>query len=333
MLKLSVIIPVYQVEKYIHPCLESVFKQGLSDEDFEVIIVNDGTKDKSMEVIADIISQHANITIINQENQGLSVARNNGIAQAKGEYILMPDSDDLLIEDSVKPLLEIAIENHVDMLIADFLQMGDREIEEFLEKGLPPKKDISHKVASGIDLLEEAMLPYYWRSIYRREFLITNSISFIPDITSQDVAFTNECLLKAKRCIRLNIPMNIYRWGHPSTSFTPYNIQKAKDFCVSIARIWELSQMKGLAPDTRERQKDIVFRYFRSFTFKITYGHIKDKSQIIEAIDYMRKLSQDMNFKNGFKQRLYTFMYHHTPHTFIILRYYYQEYRRRWFLP
>ena len=96
-IKLSIIVPVYNVEKYVRPCIESIFKQGLDDADFELIIVNDGTKDHSMEMIADIIQQHNNITVIHQENQSLSVARNNGIAAAKGEYILMPDSDDLLI--------------------------------------------------------------------------------------------------------------------------------------------------------------------------------------------------------------------------------------------
>ena len=77
-LLLSIIVPVYNVEEYIRPCMESIFQQGLDEDCFEVIIVNDGTKDHSMEVIQDIIEQHKNITVLNQENQGLSVARNNG---------------------------------------------------------------------------------------------------------------------------------------------------------------------------------------------------------------------------------------------------------------
>ena len=87
---LSIVVPVYNVEKYVRTCIESIFKQGLDEKCFEVIIVNDGSTDRSLEVITDIISQHSNIVVINQENQGLSVARNNGIAAAKGEYILMP---------------------------------------------------------------------------------------------------------------------------------------------------------------------------------------------------------------------------------------------------
>ena len=83
---LSIIVPVYNVEKYIRPSIESIFRQGLLEACFEVIIVNDGSTDKSMEEIADIILQHSNVVVINQENQGLSVARNNGIAMAKGDY-------------------------------------------------------------------------------------------------------------------------------------------------------------------------------------------------------------------------------------------------------
>ena len=130
MIPLSIIVPVYNVEKYIKPCIESIFKQGLDEDSFEVIIINDGTKDKSMEVIADFISQHQNITVIHQVNQGLSVVRNNGIAVAKGEYILMPDSDDLLIENSLKPLLEKAIETKADLVVADFLTMKDENIDD-----------------------------------------------------------------------------------------------------------------------------------------------------------------------------------------------------------
>ena len=118
--------------------MESIFRQGLDEADYEVIIVNDGTKDHSMEVIEDIISAHANITVINQENLSLSVARNNGIAAAKGVYILMPDSDDLLVEESVPILLEKAIETKADLVVADFLEMTDEEIAKSPTLEQPP---------------------------------------------------------------------------------------------------------------------------------------------------------------------------------------------------
>ena len=123
---LSIIVPVYNVEKYVRACIESIFKQGLDESRFEVIIVNDGSTDRSMEVIADIVEQHKNITVFNQENQSLSVARNKGIFLANGEYIFMPDSDDFLIENSLPPLLDKALETKADLVVADFLVIEDK---------------------------------------------------------------------------------------------------------------------------------------------------------------------------------------------------------------
>lgn len=320
---LSIIIPVYQVEKYIRACIESIFQQGLSDSDYEVIIVDDGTKDNSMGVIADIISQHQNITVIHQENQGLSVARNKGLAIAKGEYTLMLDSDDLLIGNRIKPLLETALTSKADIVIADYIQMGDDEIEKFLESAsIPEQPKLELKEATGIELLDESLCRYYWRNLYRKAFLEENNISFIPGITSQDIPFTNECLLRAKRCIRVEWPIVIYRWGHPSTTYSTYTYKRAKDFCVAIASIWELSKTEGLSSSTRERQKDIVFRYFWSLTWKITYGHLEDYRQMTEVLDYLKQLAPDMEFKNGHKQRFYSYMFWHMPHTLIKLKYF-----------
>lgn len=120
MISLSIIVPVYNVENYIRSSIESIYRQGLDENSFEIIIVNDGTNDKSMEMIADIIKEHSNITVLEQDNQGLSVARNNGIATAKGEYIFMPDSDDLLIDNSLPTLLNKAIETKADLIVANF---------------------------------------------------------------------------------------------------------------------------------------------------------------------------------------------------------------------
>ena len=135
---LSIIVPVYNVEKYVRPCIESIFRQGLDESRFEVIIVNDGTLDRSMEVIDDIVKSHSNITVINQENQSLSVARNVGITAAKGEYILMPDSDDLLVENSLLPLLDKAVESKADLVVADFIAIEDKDMPNF--KGVVQKE-------------------------------------------------------------------------------------------------------------------------------------------------------------------------------------------------
>lgn len=119
-MQLSIVVPVYNVEQYIRSCIESIYRQELDENDFEVILVNDGTQDNSFVIIEDIISNHTNITVIEQRNQGLSVARNTGLQHAKGEYVLFVDSDDLLIESTLKPLLDGACNSSVDMAMGNF---------------------------------------------------------------------------------------------------------------------------------------------------------------------------------------------------------------------
>lgn len=181
MLKLSIIVPVYNVEKYIRPCFESIFKQGLDDADFEVIIVNDGTKDRSMEMIEDIISQHNNITVINQENQGLSVARNNGMDIARGDYIQFVDSDDILIENCVPYLLNKAISTKADLIVADFTRMDDCKIVLFQNQHFK-QNDGNTQEKTGEELFLQDLNPhecYVWRTLYKRDFLKKNKTKVI----------------------------------------------------------------------------------------------------------------------------------------------------------
>ena len=115
-IKLSIIVPIYNVEKYICECVSSLYRQNLDEKEFEVILVNDGTKDKSMEVLAPIIEQHDNIIVINQVNQGLSASRNNGLAKAIGKYVIFVDSDDVIIDNSLSILLKQALDTDVDTI-------------------------------------------------------------------------------------------------------------------------------------------------------------------------------------------------------------------------
>ena len=325
---LSIIVPIYNVEKYVRTCIESIYKQDLNEKNFEVIIVNDGTTDRSMEVIADIIKQHSNIIVIEQENQGLSVARNNGIARACGEYLLMPDSDDLLLYDSLKPLLKKALATKADMVIADYIQMSSSEIKTYLNNPSHLQQDILFTKASGQYFLDNSLCRYYWRSLYRKDFLITNSISFFPGITAQDIPFTNECLLKARNCIRTPHQLMIYRWGHPSTTYATFTIKRAKDLCIAISKIWELSKCIELNSEIKQKQTDIVFSVLYTLVSAVSYGHIKEHSKRIEIIDYMRELSPDLYFSNGLKQKIWNVMYRHFPHTLIRLYYHIEKIRK-----
>lgn len=317
-LLLSIIVPVYNVEKYIHASVESIYKQGLDESSFEVIIVNDGTKDRSMEEIQNIIISHTNITVINQTNQSLSVARNNGIAAAKGKYILMPDSDDLLIENSLPLLLEKALTTEADLVVADFVEMTDEEINKI---GTISQKEPIIQEKSGERLFLEDLNPrqcYVWRTLFRKDFLLNEKISFVPGIRYQDVPFTHECYLKAKKCLRVSWLLNIYRRGHESAT-SSFNKKKAHDLCIAIASTWKLNAIEGLSDDVKQKLNDNLFASFSLLIYFMLYG-IKDCNERNEIFCFLRKQVPNLNFTNGLKQKITSFTFNHFPLFYYITR-------------
>ena len=329
---LSIIVPVYNVEKYVRTCIESIYKQGLDEKSFEVIIVNDGSTDHSMEMITDIIAAHQNIAVINQENQGLSVARNNGIKVAKGEYILMPDSDDILIEDSLKPLLEKTLETKVDLVIADFLTMTDEEIDDFYKKEFKQPEPQFKKVV-GEQIYLELLNPHHcfvWRTLYRREFLATEKLIFYPGVRYQDIPFTHECYLKASNCIRTNILLNIYRkW--PGSATNAYKFENSRHFITAIALTWQLRQIEGLSSNLLYKIEENVYISLRSMIYDTLHG-IKNKKDRYVLMNYINFQAPDLNFTHSIQQRLITMMIKKTPHFFINIYYQYAQivYKKRY---
>lgn len=317
---LSIIVPIYNVEQYVRACIESIYQQGLDEDRFEVILVNDGTKDKSMEVIADIIQQHKNITVINQENQGLSMARNNGMAIARGEYLLMPDSDDLLIENSLSRLLDLALEEEVDLLVADFLEMDNEIITS--SSSYVNQNRFEFKRKTGIQLFLEDLNPnqcYVWRTLYKRSFILENNLKFVPGIRYQDVPFTHEAYIKANNCIKTSWLLNIYRKNRPGASTHSFSFKKAKDFCVAIRETWKLRKIKGLPPMVVQKLKDDVYTSFSTLLYH-TLHTIKNPIDQYEILKTLNQEVPDLFFTNGRKQKIETLLYKHMPSLYLKIR-------------
>lgn len=316
MIKLSIIVPVYNVEQYIRPCFESIFNQGLNDDEYEVIIVNDGSTDKSMEMIEDIISQHTNITIINQENQGLSVARNNGIAAAKGEYILMPDSDDMLIENSLKPLLEKALETKVDLIVADFVKIEANDNTLKIQQ-----TDFNIKEKTGFELFLEDLNPhecYVWRTLYRRGFILENRIRFIPGVYCQDVPFTHEAYLKAKKCIKTPWLLYIYRKERPKSASVSFGKKKALDYTIIISKTWELTKLEGLTNRVLNKLKNDIYTSFSVFIHDIYFG-INDNKYRTFLLKETIKNAPNLFFSNTFNQWINSISFRFFPNMYFHL--------------
>lgn len=184
--KFSIIIPVYNVEKYIKKCLDSVFSQTYKD--FEVIVVNDGTKDKSMDIV-----KKYKVKIINQENQGLSEARNNGVKEAKGDYILFLDSDDYLNKDLLKELSK-NVENDPDLIRFQVCDVIDEKIINYSEKEFYNKNGIeSFELISKYHYVEPA-----WLYAIKRKYYIDNKFKFKKGAYHEDFGLIPLIIYKSK---------------------------------------------------------------------------------------------------------------------------------------
>ena len=173
--KVSVIIPVYNSEKYIERCIESVLNQTFQN--FELIVINDGSKDNSQEILEGYKEKYANkIMLINQENMGVSKTRNKAIKIANGEYIVFIDNDDYIDNDYI----ETHIQN-IEEVNADIVMSGYRRV------------NIDKKVLFKQKLLNTNWSKYIvlapWAKIYKREFLLKNNIEFLDYAIGEDVYF------------------------------------------------------------------------------------------------------------------------------------------------
>ncbi len=182
-MKLSVIIPIYNVEAYLPACLDSVLSQDMDGSDFEVVCVNDGSPDHSADIVRQYMTNHANIVLVEQANQGVSVARNTGLTHAKGDLIVFADADDKFVDGSLRRLLS-AVDGTADMTICNSLRNGGYAFNwrDSFREGVTYT---SEQVLNG-GLLYGAV----WGVCFRRDFLVGNNICFIEGVrNSEDTIF------------------------------------------------------------------------------------------------------------------------------------------------
>lgn len=181
-MKLSIVVPVYNVEQYVRKCILSIINQ--EDDLFreiEVIIVNDGTKDNSVEQIQDLVDKYDNIILINQQNQGLSVARNNGMNKAGGDYVWFVDSDDWISSDALKVLMPY-LDGKNDIVSFAYTKVTEDD-ETLCCVYSNEAKTLSGKESFRSRCEFSTMAQ---RGAYRREFMTKNNLEFMPGIYSQD---------------------------------------------------------------------------------------------------------------------------------------------------
>ena len=210
-IKISIIVPVYNVEKYLRECLDSLINQTL--EDIEIICVNDGSTDSSPQILEEYASKDSRIKIFNQKNQGVSSAYNNGIKQVKGKYFTIVDSDDWIREDSCELLYETIEKRKSDILLFAYIKyqndsfVKDRrleKLEEFAEGGNIKFSDYYEDFIKG-PLLSCGKL-------YRTDFIHKNNVLFPLNIQCcEDIVFSTRAYINAESISILDTGLYYYR--------------------------------------------------------------------------------------------------------------------------
>lgn len=221
--KLSVIIPVYNCEKYLRQCLDSVINQSLTD--IEIICVDDGSTDASAAILAEYSARDGRMKVINQPNSGAGAARNNGLAAAQGEYILFLDSDDWFEADYFEAAFRKIEADNADICICGYESFDDKTGRMLAsnwekKKNILPENSFSPgEYSNRIFQLTDGQV---WDKLYRHSFIIQSDVRFPELKAAEDTAFAYQTLIQAERITVLHrafVHYRINRAGSVSKSF------------------------------------------------------------------------------------------------------------------
>lgn len=224
---ISVIIPVYNVEKHLEKCLKSVINQTFQD--MEIICVDDGSTDGCANILKKFANKDKRISVITQKNQGLSIARNNGLAKAKSEYISYVDSDDFVHPEFLQKLYELAQEYKADVVGCDFAKIYSNESLPDLQ-GAKPKEYIP---ALPVLLHRKNFIHFnVWNKLYTRR--VIKDIDFVPGIYFEDWVYNSCVFAGAKSFVWLDEKLYGYRISDNSIMRSSFNHKKLDDYVSGI---------------------------------------------------------------------------------------------------
>ena len=222
---LSFIVPAYNVESYIERCIASIYSQDLEIGEFETIIVDDGSTDGTASLVRSLIvsGKYPKLSLVSQENKGISSARNNGIAKAVGKYVWCVDSDDYLVKNSCRPLVDLLHEHDCDILFFEFClkYYKDEKTSITCRQGL--SKYVPMK---GSDAIIGNYQPCSACSaIMRRSFIESKQLRFYEGLYHEDVEFMYRAVALARTVMFTDICPYIYEL-HPNSRSTATDITK-----------------------------------------------------------------------------------------------------------
>ena len=273
---LSMIIPVYNAETYLPECLDSLLKQDLPAEDFEILCVNDGSKDGSLAVLQTYAGNYPNIRIIDKENGGVTTARNAGLEAAKGEFIWFIDADDLIKENILAQLKAMVPETGCDRVVFGAYEFTDALTEEELEKSR--KKELTTNT-SWYDAV-------VWRSLLRTEFLKQHDLYFrYPELThGEDGLFMYEVTLDNPITVATEEVLYFYRI-HSGSADASVSVESLKRKLRSHVRITQILQQHFLAQESpAEGSANKMMIYLWKSMYEATQLPYKDARDAIQGL-------------------------------------------------
>ena len=294
MIKLSVIIPMYNVEQYIETCIQSVYKQHIDTKEFEVILVDDESPDNSLQVAEKTTASFDNVKIISQKNKGLGGARNTGIKHAAGKYILFLDSDDFYIDNTIKEIINIADENDLDILEfgARGVDINDTKVFELAIKN-------DSKIVTGIEYYNSfKYMNSACNKLYKRAFIEKNNLRFIEKIYSEDFEFNTRALYYCNRVMAVDNLVAKFLQSDGSITRSKDLIQKKKYINDLIDIIKRINIFKNEQVNNKRGDQDLFFEerltmvciniFYQMFKYNFPYSEIvKIKKQLI-SLDLLK---------------------------------------------
>ena len=211
MTKVSIVVPVYNVEKLLPRCLNSLINQSLRD--IEIICVNDGSKDYSLKILQEFANKDERISIIDKQNEGLSVARNIGFEKAQGEFVAFLDSDDWVDLDFYEKLYNSAVKNNADIAVAGIIRTKVNKKTFILEYN---EEEVTNDIYRKIELCDIPECCFVWNKIYRLDKLKSLNILFEASRIYEDMIWTPQVLYGMNKIV--TVPDTYYYyWRHANT--------------------------------------------------------------------------------------------------------------------
>lgn len=277
---ISVIVPVYNVEKYLEECLESICSQTLND--IDVICIDDASTDNSYNLLSELQKRYSFLRVYrNQKNMGLSYTRNVGFSYAMGKYIMYVDSDDYLSKDCLRDLYQKAENEELDVLYFDVLEFENNQTcEKRIHK-------MQYAVTSGVELMtqfisNQEMYGSVWSAIYRKKYLEENNIRFINGILHEDISYTFSALINAKRASCLNKIVYYYRQRSESILHNPNYAELSRGLVITYASILLSWDRYLFMNDCKEETNEYIGQYVDSVIalMKSRYSHVSTDEEV-----------------------------------------------------